>query len=149
MPAIRPFISPPQTVLRMSVAALVAGAAIAMTSACAPADDAAPQTRSDACGAVSTAVDEAMSTFGDVDAADLPAAAEATEAVAAQLDRAADAVTEPAVDAALSDLRAGFDALADASSSAATGGAAGLGDLAEATERIRTGVAAFRDLCGA
>lgn len=128
---------------------LVAAAIAAITVGCTPA---APrhdtQTVAAACATLSGAVDGAMTDFAEADAADPAAAATATAAVRTTLRQVSGSIDNARVEAIVADLRAGFDVLADASADAAAGDLDGATGLADATDRIRTAVSDYHDLCG-
>jgi len=105
------------------------------------------QSVASACGALSDTVDQAMSAFTEVDAADPAAAAAATERVRADLEKLSPSIRNARVAAVVADLRSGFDALATATSAAAAGDLDDVGGLGEATDRIRSGVSEYHDLC--
>ncbi|MFI8631035.1 hypothetical protein ACIGEP_00385 [Microbacterium sp. NPDC077663] len=127
----------------------VAGVIAAFGVACSaqPDDGGEAQSVSAACATLAKAVDGAMATFATADAADPSATADATADVRDDLAAVADAIDNARVAAITADLREGFDILADATTAAAAGEIAGAAGVADATERIRTGVAEYHDLC--
>jgi hypothetical protein len=138
----------PASRLRRAAALVAVGALVGLASGCAPTEGPdRTQTVADACASLADAVDDAMTRFAETDATDLAAAAEATADVRAQLDAAAATVDNPRVDAVVAELGAGFAALADAAQAAAAGDVGTSAGLAEATDRIRAGVAHYHDLC--
>lgn len=136
--------------VRTTRALLIAIVVAAGSVACAPDGDGQgdTQTVADACATLSDAVDEAMSAFAETDAADTAATASATAAVRDRLGTAVRSIGNGRVEAIATDLRAGFDALTAASAAAADGDVAAPTGLAQATDRIRTAVAQYHDLCG-
>lgn len=128
---------------------LVAAATAAVAVACTPAtprDD--TQTVAAACATLARAVDGAMTDFTETDAADPAAAATATADVRTKLRQVSGSIDNARVEAIVADLRAGFDVLADASADASSGDLDGAAGLADATDRIRTAVSDYHDLCG-
>ncbi|EZP26174.1 hypothetical protein [Microbacterium oleivorans] len=134
-----------------AVRAFVAlGTVAVLTIGCAPETDRGDsQSVKTACRTLADAVDAAMTSFSETDAADAAAAAAATADVRARLTEAAGSIDNARVEAVVAELRAGFDVLADASAAAADGEVGSVTGLAEATDRIRSGVAEYHDLCGA
>jgi len=88
-----------------------------------------------------------MAVFTEADAADPTAAATATAGARDQLEKLTRSIDNDRVGAVVADLAAGFDVLADATSAAADGDVDGVTGLSEATDRIRSGVSEYHDLC--
>lgn len=130
-------------------ALVVAAVVAALGVACAPQPTDAEDGRSvsAACAALADAVEEAMTAFADADAADAASAAKTTAAVRDELTRVAATLDNARVEAIAAGLAAGFDTLAEATASSAAGDITGVAGLADATDRIRTGVAEYHDLC--
>ncbi|WP_413354228.1 hypothetical protein [Microbacterium sp. 1P06AB] len=127
---------------------LAAGCVAAVCAACSPAvHHGERQSVASACEAVATAVDDAMTAFADADATDPSTAANATASVRAQLEELAPSIHNARVADVVADLRSGFDVLATATSAAADGDLDGVTGLGEATDRIRSGVSEYHDLC--
>ncbi|WP_065569785.1 hypothetical protein [Microbacterium oleivorans] len=133
---------------RIIGALLAAGSVVAFGAACAPeSPHREKQTVASACTAVADTVGNAMAVFTEADAADPTAAATATAGARDQLEKLTRSIDNDRVGAVVADLAAGFDVLADATSAAADGDVDGVTGLSEATDRIRSGVSEYHDLC--
>ncbi|MCM3697523.1 hypothetical protein [Microbacterium oleivorans] len=135
--------------LRVTVSLGLAGVIAALGVACSaqPDEVADGQTVTAACAVLADAVDAAMAAFAEADAADPSITAAATADVRDHLEEVAATLDNARVEAVAADLRAGFDVLADATAAAAEGDISGATGLTDATDRIRTGVAEYHDLC--
>lgn len=127
------------------VAGLVALGGAACTSSSHPEADG--QSVAAACATLADTAEQAMTAFTEADAADPAAAAQATAEVRDDLAAAVTSIGNARVEAVAADLRAGFDVLAEATAAASKGDVAGATGLADATDRIRTGLAEYHDLC--
>ncbi len=139
----------PRTV-RRPLAILVVGLLAMASAACTALDGSHPrgsQPVGEACAVVDDSVQPAMTAFGEADARDPAAAADAAAAVAERLEAAVAATDNDRVDAAATRLADAFRTLAEVSADAAAGDLDEVDRLPRATDAIRSASAELADLC--